>query len=93
MVRTKFMVDKVTQYASGDAKVELSPVYSEDLEHINRKFWKDTPTGLIQMRTKSEIALNFTPGEEYYVDFTLAKDVDALSDVDYSKIGFYDLNL
>lgn len=69
-VRAKFKVDAVTKSAD-QASVTLSPVFNGSDE--NKKFFKYTPGGKIEMQIVShETADTFVPGAEYYVDFTKA---------------------
>lgn len=70
-VRAKFYVQSVTKFAAGDSvTVKLQPVCrGED----NKQWSKYTPCGLLEMTIMNELASEqFIPGEEYYVDFTLA---------------------
>lgn len=79
MVRAKFKVDSITRtkYSGNDEMytVKLSPVYANgDPEHENSKFWKYTPSGVIELGTVNASAAEyFKLGEEYYIDFTHAK--------------------
>lgn len=73
MVRAKFYVNAITQYAGGTVKVELWPVYSQDENHENKKFWDATPSGKIEMSIKGEAAQRFIVGQEYYVDFSASE--------------------
>lgn len=67
MVRAKFFVSSVTHTADGGS-VELHPVTSENEE--NKKYFRWTPGGVIQMSVLNRDALNqFVPGKAYYVDF------------------------
>ncbi len=69
MVRAKFKCDSITKYAMAGGDVKLSPVTNGSKE--NEEFFKYTPTGEFVLRTVNESAfLQFTPGEEYYIDFT-----------------------
>lgn len=72
--RTKFQVISITKYAQfGGARIEMSPVYSNDPEHPNRAFWEATPNGRIEMQINNPSAIqNFEVGKEYYVDFVPA---------------------
>jgi len=71
MVRAKFKCESVTKYAtSGDVK--LSPVTTGSKE--NEEFFKWTPAGEFILKTMNDLAIEqFTPGKEYYIDFTLAE--------------------
>lgn len=79
-VRAKF---KVVSYSTsmqgqGDNKkemrtVSLSPVYSDDKNSENGKFWQYTPSGEIKLGTINPSAWEqFELDKEYYVDFTPA---------------------
>jgi len=65
-------VSEVTQFASyGGALVKLNPVYSDNPEHENKKFWDSMPSGRIEMDIANPLAAEFFKlGEEYYIDFT-----------------------
>lgn len=66
--RAKFKCDSVTLTESGK-EVNLSPVTSGGPE--NENFFKWTPSGAINMGIVNP-AVDFNPGQEYYVDFTPA---------------------
>ena len=67
MIRAKFIVQNVTNYAEG-ASVTLTPVVSGSEE--NKSFYKWTPGGKIELSmTSNETAAKFIPGKAYYVDF------------------------
>ncbi|MHB9148335.1 MAG: hypothetical protein ACYC2U_08245 [Candidatus Amoebophilus sp.] len=71
MVRAKFVVE--TKDPGDFGNITLSPVYSTDPNHENKKFWDATPAGQIQMWIQNPEAFkHFKLGKEYYVDFTLA---------------------
>ncbi len=71
-IRAKFKVGMIARYAPGmGAHVKLTPVYSTDPEHENKKFWDATPNGNIELHIQNPIAVEaFELGAEYYVDFT-----------------------
>lgn len=87
-VRAKFKVLKIesqshmTRKAGGAAneyeRVEMrtivfQPVYSDDLESENRRFWNASPSGEIRLGTINPAAWEaFELDREYYVDFTPA---------------------
>lgn len=53
--------------------IVLSPVYSEDPESENRRFWDASPAGEIRLGTINPQAWHaFELGGEYYIDFTPA---------------------
>jgi hypothetical protein len=69
-VRAKFKVEEVTHSTNGHA-VKLSPVSSGSTE--NEQFFKWTPWGEIKIGTiNADAAAEFTPGKQFYVDFTPA---------------------
>ncbi len=69
-VRAKFKVEEVTQSTQGHS-VRLTPVSGGSLE--NEQFFKWTPWGEIKIGTiNAEAAAQFTPGTQFYVDFTPA---------------------
>ena len=61
--------------------VVLMPVYSEDPESENRRFWNATPSGEIRLGTVNpEAWQHFALGDEFYVDFTKAEKALGASD-------------
>ena len=71
ITRAKFKVESVTQDTNGHS-VKLRPVTGGCPE--NESFYKWTPSGEITMGTiNAEAAANFTPGKQFYVDFTAAE--------------------
>jgi hypothetical protein len=53
--------------------IVLSPVYSDDPESENRKFWNASPSGEIKLGTINPQAwAAFELDGEYYIDFTKA---------------------
>lgn len=70
-VRAKFRVHNVDRSQYGTT-VKLSPVYSGSPE--NEQFFKATPGGEVALYTLNAAAgEQFELGDEFYVDFTLAK--------------------
>ena len=75
-VRAKFRVHVVTPFTDQQGKpngykVGLSPVYDSNPESENGKFYSATPWGEIVLGTMNPAAAEqFTPGTEFYVDFT-----------------------
>jgi hypothetical protein len=69
-VRAKFFVQSVKHTATASSEVVLAPVCrGED----NKEWAKYTPAGLLMMHINNEQAVEqFTPGEEFYLDFTPA---------------------
>ena len=82
-VRAKFRCNRIVdqKYTGQDGKevvsareVQLSPVYSDDPDSENRRFWTATPSGLLSMWITNPNACNqFEVGQEYYLEFTLAE--------------------
>lgn len=67
MIRCKFVVHEVTKYQSGH-KITASPVYSNDPNHENKKFWDATPAGQFSVTVKNESLLaGFDVGTEFYI--------------------------
>jgi hypothetical protein len=72
LVRAKFKVESVTEYAE-QAIIAMTPVVSGSKE--NQEFYKYTPGGKLDLQVVSkETASVFIPGKEYYVDFTPVLD-------------------
>lgn len=73
MVRAKFRVfGKVDQGYC--VKVQMAPVYSDDPNSENKKFWDATPSGSLELYISNKPAADlFEQDKEYYVDFTKAK--------------------
>jgi len=70
MVRAKFLCKTITRSVDG-AEITLEPVYGDTEE--NKKFFKYTPYGEIKVGTVNKAAADqFSPGKEYFVDFTPA---------------------
>ncbi|MDA8178308.1 MAG: hypothetical protein M0T69_02035 [Deltaproteobacteria bacterium] len=73
-VIAKFTVVRKQPWTAGGGEVNLTPVYSEDPNHKNKKFWDATPSGSIQMCINNPVAFDrFEEGAEYYVEFTKAE--------------------
>jgi hypothetical protein len=78
MVRAKFYAQRIekTKYGYSPNQKEmttivLAPVYSQEENTENKKFWDATPSGEIKLGTVNlEAADYFILGEEYYIDFT-----------------------
>lgn len=70
-VRAKFRVNSVTEQEGGLKSIILSPVTQGSKE--NESFFKWTPSGNIHLGVLNPAASEqFTPGQEFYVDFTKA---------------------
>ena len=80
--RAKFKVDSRTETEGGrydennkyvacpEYSITMSPVYSDDPESENAKFFNATPSGQITMGVVNEAAAEiFQVGKEVYVDF------------------------
>lgn len=66
MIRTKFVCESVTHRANGST-LTLMPVTHGSKE--NEKFFKYTPSGILEIGTiNSEAIKQFVPGKEYYID-------------------------
>lgn len=73
-VRAKCRVTSIAKHTGGQTDVRLIPVYSDDPNHENKRFWDYTPSGEIILRiAKPEAADAFELSAEYYVDFTKAE--------------------
>ena len=73
--RCKFKCDQVTDF--GEAKtVVMSPVYSNDPKSENKAFWDASPGGKLELCWVNK-NVGFTPGKEYYIDITMAGEVNA----------------
>jgi len=72
IVRAKFNVAEITKYGnSGGGKVVLMPVYGNSEE--NKEFWKQTPSGKIELFIDNPEAMKAFEFGEYYIDFTKAE--------------------
>ncbi len=69
-MRCKFEVISKTIYAGiPHTKIELQPIVGKSEE--DRKFWKNTPSGKLEMMIDtSEGSSFFEVGKEYYLDFS-----------------------
>lgn len=66
MIRCKFKVDSVTNYAHG-SQVVMRPVTEGSKE--NEAFYKWTPGGELKLETINEdAAALLKPGKDYYID-------------------------
>lgn len=74
--RCKFKCDSVTILQPNNGKsprnVVLLPVYSNDPNSENKKFWDYTPSGKLEF-TYINDAVKFEPGKEYVIDISEAK--------------------
>lgn len=70
--------DEKVQWVPGELRtVIMSPVYGGgDPKHENVKFWQASPSGHLEIGCANLAAAeSFELGEEYYVDFTLAREL------------------
>lgn len=86
MVRAKFKVDSIERAKWHPDKevqtIKLSPVYSNDPESENAKFYAATPGGQILLGTvNAEAAKEFDLGKEFYVDFTAVRKMKMISNL------------
>jgi len=71
MVRAKFKVESVTNFANG-ANINMQPITCGSEE--NKQFYQYTPGGSLKLEVvNSETAKQFIPGKEYYIDISLAE--------------------
>ncbi len=73
MTKTRCKVECISK--NEDSKtVIFEPVYDEDPESENGKFFEATPGGKIELSILNQAAFdNFESGKEYYVDLTLVE--------------------
>lgn len=69
--RCKFKCDSVTIFPGGQKNVEMTPVYSNDPNSENKKFWDASPGGQFKLNWINP-NVSFEPGKEYYLDITEA---------------------
>jgi hypothetical protein len=75
-MRTKFKVEQVRPCSWDDNIEELFLIPVTDGSEENKSFSKFTPSGLLSLHISNPNLLGrFHTGQEYYVDFTLAGDV------------------
>lgn len=76
MVRAKFWVSAVKQWIDKDGNVTSVTVdlnATSSRTGKNKAFWEATPSGQLTMTITNPDAYNqFRPGQEFYLDFTLA---------------------
>lgn len=71
VVRCKFAVNRVTDCRFEgyiQSTVRMGPVYSDDENSTNKKFWDSTPSGLLELTVTNNSLDRLVPGDEYYVD-------------------------
>ncbi|MEH1905844.1 MAG: hypothetical protein V7L04_31815 [Nostoc sp.] len=71
-VRAKFTCQQnKIDHEDGAATVILTPVTTNPPSEENLTFWKATPAGQIELQIDNpQASAQFTPGADYYVDFT-----------------------
>lgn len=73
--RCKFRCESITHLPGHDKKVKrnvvMNPVYSNDPNSENKKFWDASPGGKFELSYINE-NIQFEPGGEYYIDITPA---------------------
>jgi len=68
MIRCKFRVSSVEHHEGGNRSIKLMTVYGDSPE--NKAFFASTPSGAITVSlVKPEVAAQFEPGAEFFVDF------------------------
>lgn len=70
-MRCKFKCTQVTEFEGGYKKYDLQPVFSNDPNHENKKFWDSSPSGQFNVTVKNP-NVSMTVGREYYIDVTEA---------------------
>lgn len=72
IMRAKFTVQSVKEFAYAGKEAELNAVYSVKPE--DNQFAKATPSGSIKITVDNPAAKDFlVPGKNYYVDFSPAE--------------------
>ncbi|MEH1933860.1 MAG: hypothetical protein V7L14_09040 [Nostoc sp.] len=74
MIRAKFTCQQnILNHETQTATVVLTPVTTSPPTEENLTFWKATPAGSITLGiTNPQASAQFSPGTDYYVDFTPA---------------------
>jgi hypothetical protein len=76
--RAKFRCNSVTSFGGDSKEVSLSVVYDPNGNGENANFTKATPSGEMKMRIDNPAAaVQFVPGEFYYVDISPAEGANA----------------
>lgn len=69
-VRAKFIVTSVTMYQRNYGQAALTAIHDTSTPE-NERFTHATPSGKLEMTIDNPSALaEFTPGKQFYVDFT-----------------------
>lgn len=72
MVRCKFRCFQNSMVREGEYDIRLHAVYEGEGE--NKKYWKYTPSGVLEFQcTNEEASKQFEPGKEYYIDISEAE--------------------
>lgn len=70
--RCKFRVTSVEYHEGGNRSIKFTTVWGDSPE--NKAFFASTPSGAITVSVvKPEVAAQFEPGAEFFVDFTEAE--------------------
>jgi len=69
--RCKMQCMKVVQNAYNGNDFEFHPVYSDDENSENKKFWEATPSGKLEFQCLNP-DVKFEAGKEYYIDISEA---------------------
>jgi hypothetical protein len=67
----KFKVDHLEKI-DACTNASLSPVFSDDPEHENSKFWEYTPCGNLTLSVTNDSLGGVEIGQEYYLRLSLA---------------------
>lgn len=69
MVRCKFKCFQNSNNDKGEHTIRLHAVYEGEGE--NKKFWKYTPSGMLEFQCiNDEASIQFEVGKEYYIDIS-----------------------
>lgn len=72
MILAKFHVNEIKEFSWG-TEVTMTPVYSDNPESENKRFWEATPNGTLRMTIKNQAAADYFKRDgEYYIDFSEA---------------------
>ena len=71
MTRCKFKCTKKSEHEGDHKSFEFAPVYSQDENSENKKFWKFTPSGKLEFVCVNP-NVDFEVGKEYFIDISLA---------------------
>ncbi|GAB3303797.1 hypothetical protein [Hymenobacter tenuis] len=72
-VKAKFQVTTIETNENGYTQIGMAPVYSDDPNHENKKYWNATPAGTIFLGVSNEQAFaGYATGDEVYVTFDKA---------------------